>query len=151
MSTPDPFRWTDMFLLGYPPMDETHREFVDIVNALLEAPDEDLPKHLDAFAKHAEDHFGKEHEWMDATEFPARQCHMDEHNAVMKSVRDVQQIVAEGDPHEARQLAKALRDWFPGHADYMDSALAHWMSKRNAGGKPVVVRRNVLNAEPKTP
>jgi hemerythrin len=147
MSSQKPFTWTDMFLLGYPPMDDTHREFVDIVNALLSAPDAELPGHLEAFAKHAEAHFSQEHEWMEATEFPARQCHVDEHNAVLKSVREVQQVVAQGDVAEARSLAKALADWFPGHADYMDSALAHWMSKRTYGGKPVVVRRNVIGAE----
>src|SRR3954468_16476715 len=123
-----PFAWNDMFLLGYGPMDDTHREFVDIVNALLSAPEAELPGHLEAFARHAESHFEQEREWMESTEFPARGCHIDEHNAVMKSVRDVQEIVAKGDLAEARALAKALADWFPGHADYMDSALSHWMS-----------------------
>jgi hemerythrin len=141
------FHWNDMFLLGYAPMDETHREFVDIVNALLSAPDAEVAGHLEAFVKHAHTHFEQEREWMEKTEFPARGCHVDEHEAVMKSVRDVQAIVAGGETAEARSLAKALADWFPGHADYMDSALAHWMSKRSYGGKPVVVRRNVLNQE----
>ena len=141
------FTWNDMFLLGYAPMDETHREFVEIVNAILGAPDEAIAGHLEAFARHAETHFEQEREWMEKTEFPARGCHVDEHEAVMKSVRDVQAIVAGGETAEARSLAKALADWFPGHADYMDSALAHWMSKRSYGGKPVVVRRNVLNQE----
>ena len=136
-----------MFLLGYGPMDDTHREFVDIVSALLNSPDADVAGHLEAFARHAETHFEQEREWMESTDFPARGCHVDEHNAVMKSVRDVQQMVAAGDVDEARALAKALADWFPGHADYMDSALAHWMSKRSYGGKPVVLRRNVLPAE----
>jgi hemerythrin len=141
------FSWNDMFLLGYAPMDEVHREFVDIVNALLNAPDAEVAGHLEAFARHAESHFEQEREWMEKTEFPARGCHVDEHEAVMKSVRGVQEIVAAGNFAEARSLAKALKDWFPGHADYMDSALAAWMSKRSYGGKPVVVRRNVLNAE----
>lgn len=144
MSTPNPFTWNDMFLLGYPPMDDTHREFVDIVNAILSADDADVAGHLEAFAQHAERHFEQEREWMEGTDFPAAGCHADEHNAVMKSVRDVQGIVAGGDVQEARSLAKALQDWFPGHADYMDSALAQWMAKRSFGGKPIVVRRNMF-------
>lgn len=28
-----PFGWTDRYLLGYAPMDETHREVIDIVGA----------------------------------------------------------------------------------------------------------------------
>jgi hemerythrin len=33
--------------------------------------------------------------------------------------------------------------WFPKHADQLDSALAHWMSKERLGGKPVVLRRGL--------
>ncbi len=84
---------------------------------------------------------------MRSTDFPALQCHADEHDAVMKSVREVQAVVAQGNCGEARSLARALADWFPGHADYMDSALAQWMSKKLFGGAPVVLRRNAVGAE----
>jgi hypothetical protein len=40
-------------------------------------------------------------------------------------------------------FAGYLFEWFPGHADYLDSALAAWMTKRRFGGKPVVLRRSV--------
>ena len=148
MPAPEDFSWTDAYLLGYPPMDNTHREFVEIVSALLAADDPAVAGHLEAFARHAETHFSQEHEWMEKTEFPAMQCHIDEHNAVMKSVREVQEIVAAGDAAQGRSLAKALADWFPGHADYMDSALAAWMSKKTHGGKPVVLRRNLGLRDP---
>ena len=143
MPSAEEFSWTYAYLLGYSPMDDTHREFVEIVGALLGAEDAALAVHLEAFARHAEAHFSQEREWMETTAFPAMQCHVDEHNAVMKSVREVQQIVAAGDAAQGRSLATALADWFPGHADYMDSALAHWMSKKKHGGKPVVLRRNL--------
>jgi hypothetical protein len=57
----------------------------------------------------------------------------------------VQQVVAQGDIAEGRRLARALAEWFPGHATHLDSALSHWMSKQKFGGKPVVIRRNVLS------
>jgi hemerythrin len=136
--------WKDDYLLGYGPMDDTHREFVDIVAALLSCADADLARHLDAFARHAQAHFAEEDAWMERTEFPPRQCHVDEHAAVLRSVHQVQQLVREGDVAEGRRLAAALADWFPGHAFHLDSALAHWMVKRSFGGKPVVLRRNVL-------
>ena len=60
----------------------------------------------------------------------------------MKSIEGVRRRVAQGDADAARRLARALADWFPGHADYMDAALAHWMCKQRLGGKPVVVRRH---------
>jgi hemerythrin len=66
----------------------------------------------------------------------------------MKSVREVRALIAAGgDPATARGLAAALQDWFPGHADYLDSALAQWMVKKQTGGIPIVLRRN-LKFEP---
>lgn len=142
-----PFPWTDRYLMGYKPMDDTHREFVEIVDALLSADDAQIAAHLAAFAAHAERHFEEERAWMEETEFPARECHVDEHSKVMASVLQVQEIVAAGNTAEARSLAAALKDWFPGHADYMDASLSQWMCKKKLGGTPIVVRRNILDKE----
>jgi hemerythrin len=137
------FEWSDSFKLGYTPMDETHQEFVEIVNAMLMCPDEELLQHLDAFVIHGEAHFGQELEWMTKTNFPAMECHAEEHDAVMKSVYQVRDLVAAGSGFsEGRRLAAELRRWFPGHADYLDSALAQWLVKQKSGGIPVVFRRN---------
>jgi hypothetical protein len=48
------------------------------------------------------------------------------------------------------RLAQALADWFPGHADYLDSALVQWMVKKHLGAIPVVVRMN-LKFDPTVP
>lgn len=141
----DKFPWSDTYLLGYTPMDDTHQEFVQIVNAIMMASDADLPALLQAFLLHAEEHFSQEYEWMADTGFPATDCHVGEHQAVLKSVREVLKRVSEGDFAEGRALATALADWFPSHADYMDASLAQWMSKRKLGGVPVVVRRNIVS------
>ncbi len=58
-------------------------------------------------------------------------------------MREVQQMLAEGDTAVVRELAVALEEWFPGHATYMDSALAQWMVKRSTGGVPLVLKRAV--------
>ena len=143
--TPENFSWSDAFLLGFGPMDDTHREFVDCVRALLDAPAEGFIAALDAFAAHAVRHFDEEKAWMLSTSFPAADCHIDEHEAVLKSVREVRQALVDGeDVALGRSLAEELVNWFPGHADYLDSALSQWMVKRQHGGAPVVLRRNVL-------
>lgn len=142
-----PFTWTDKFLLGFGPMDATHREFVEAVNAILAADDTQMLERFDAFIDHATRHFEEERKWMEETEFPPRQCHMDEHAAVMKSVEQVREVVAGGDVSEGRRLAQALVDWFPGHADYMDASLSQWMCKKRLGGTPVVLRRNILEKD----
>ena len=78
-----PFVWTDAYLLGYGPMDDTHREFVEVVRAMQTAPDAELLPALDAFIAHAQDHFGSEDRWMEETGFPPRDCHIKEHAAVL--------------------------------------------------------------------
>ncbi|UZG46080.1 bacteriohemerythrin [Caldimonas thermodepolymerans] len=147
------FCWSDQFLLGYSPMDATHKEFVACVAALQAATEAELPARLDALAQHCAQHFQQEEEWMASTGFPAAQCHADEHAAVLRSVREVQAMCVASSHAESvsavvRNLARALIDWFPGHADYMDAALAHWMVKRTLGGIPVVLRRGVAHASP---
>lgn len=148
MDTIDNMAWSDKFLLGYPPMDDTHREFVTCVQALQTASDAELAERLDAILAHCLAHFEQEREWMQGTGFPATQCHIDEHEAVLKSLHEVKDMLAQGGHFKvARDLAQALQGWFPGHADYMDAALSHWMSKRTYGGAPVVIRRGVTNTD----
>ncbi|HEY8856980.1 MAG TPA: hemerythrin domain-containing protein [Rugosibacter sp.] len=141
----DPFTWSDSYLLGYIPMDETHKEFVALVNAMKHASDEEFSAALEAFEKHAVRHFNEENEWMKATDFPSMDCHIDEHAAVLASVQGVQAMEIEKKLSVGRGLVTALEEWFPGHADYLDSALAKWMVKQSFGGAkvaPVVLRRN---------
>jgi hemerythrin len=138
--------WSDSFLLGFGPMDTVHQEFVGIVHAMLTCPDADLLSHLKEFERHAEGHFSQELNWMKSTNFPAMECHDDEHRAVQKSVSEVIPLVAAGDVAVGRRLAQALADWFPGHADYLDSALAQWMVKLQMGGVPVVLKRTMRHS-----
>jgi len=148
MITTDALTWTDAFLVGYPPMDDTHREFVDIVGAMLQAPDEALLGKLKELIVHSEHHFSQEEAWMQKTSFPATECHTNEHNAVLGSMREVAAYVeGGGTPDEARRLAIELARWFPGHTDYLDASLAQWVSKKQLGGVPIVVRRGVANHE----
>jgi hemerythrin len=140
---PSSFGWSDAFTLGYGPMDDVHQEFVDLVAQLQTAPETELPRWLDVFAAHAQAHFDLEDGWMRDTEFPARDCHIDEHAAVLRSVHEVRAVLAQGDVANCRRLARELARWFPGHADYLDSALAAWMCKRQFGARPVVLRRDV--------
>lgn len=144
--TPPQLAWSDALLLGYGPMDARHEEFVEVVAALQTAPDHELPERLAAVTSHLRAHFDEEDRWMTETGFPARDCHADEHAAVLRSVRHVQALLEQGDGSECHRLAGELARWFPGHAEYMDAALAHWMCKRRLGGKPVVLRRGVANS-----
>lgn len=142
-----PSSWSDKFALGFAPMDRVHMDFLHAVDALLRADDAGMAAALEVVEAHTRQHFDEEERWMMETAFPARECHADEHAAVMRSVEGVRERVAGGDLDAARTLGAALLDWFPAHADYMDAALAHWMCKLLHGGTPIVLRRSAPNSQ----
>jgi hemerythrin-like metal-binding protein len=142
-SPSDPLKWSDEYLLGYGPIDAVHEEFVGLLGCLQSADDAALAALLDQFAEHCSRHFEMENGWMVASEFPPRECHIDEHAAVLQSIHEVQGLLAQGDVAICRALVAQLADWFPKHADQLDSALAHWLTKKRLGGKPVVLRRGL--------
>lgn len=133
--------WTDALLLGHAAMDRTHREFVGLVQALFASRDAGLADALRAFIAHAQAHFGDEDRAMAETGFPAGDCHVDEHAAVLRSAHQVLALVEAGDAAIGREFAAELARWFPAHVAHLDSALAHWLVKRRHGGAPVVLRR----------
>jgi hemerythrin len=140
------FAWTDALLLGHAAMDRTHREFVAVVQALIDGPDARLAESVRAFIAHAQAHFGEEDEAMAETAFPAAGCHADEHAAVLQSAHEVLARVEAGDAAIGRAFAAELARWFPAHVAHLDSALAHWLVKRRHGGAPLVLRREVMRA-----
>ncbi|MBA2962311.1 hemerythrin [Ramlibacter sp. MAH-25] len=127
-------------------MDAVHAEFDELVGRALACPDDALLPCLERLREHLLAHFGQEDDWMRKTAFPAADCHIDEHGKVLASADQVLALVARGDVAIGRSFAAELEHWFPGHADYLDSALAAWMCKRQFGGKPVVLHRRPSHA-----
>ncbi|WP_144146753.1 bacteriohemerythrin [Paraburkholderia sp. BCC1884] len=137
--------WSDARLLGFAAMDDVHKEFYTVALQLVTCTDETAAAAICRFEHHALSHFEQEDQWMRSTNFPPRDCHIDEHAAVLKSVSEVKEAVQSGraGANLVRDVGMHLFEWFPGHADYLDSALAAWMVKQTMGGKPVVLRRKV--------
>lgn len=137
------FLWSDRYLLGFTPMDDHHREFVDTLNALASAKADELPAMLSLFIAATEVHFQDENDWMVKNAFPPRDCHMKEHQAVLDTLYEARGLVAIGRTDFLPGMVSALTEWFPGHADYLDSALAQWMSKKAHGAIPVVLKKRL--------
>ena len=143
MTITEKISWSDNMLVGYTPMDDEHHAFVDMIERMQSATADELPPLLDQFSKIAHAHFESENKMMEETQFPPRECHIDEHTAVLKSVAEVQELLAEGQFHIGASLVDELAKWFPGHVTHLDSALSHWMCKKQLGGKPVVIKRSL--------
>jgi len=122
--------WTAALELNTPALDDTHREFVALLNALDEAADGDLLARMDAFIAHTEQHFAMEERWMEATGFPVYGCHKGEHDNILEVVREVRKRIAAGEMHFGTTLATALAEWFPQHAQSMDAVLALYLSEK---------------------
>lgn len=131
--------WNSAAVLGYAPMDAVHVEFDTLVAQALACTDDELLACLQRLQSHLLSHFDQEDGWMRDTGFPAADCHVEEHGRVLISAAEVLTLVARGDLKVGRSFAAELAQWFPGHADYLDSALAAWMCKRQYGGKPIVL------------
>src|SRR5437764_13896120 len=82
------FEWREEFAVGVSSMDDTHREFVECVDALLQADEAGLSEALRAFTEHARSHFGQEDRDMQASAYESAGCHVEEHAAVLRSAEE---------------------------------------------------------------
>jgi hemerythrin len=123
-TAPTQLPWTQSLHTGDGRMDDTHHEFVEMVNRLMTTPhDQQLPLYKE-FLLHTVEHFAQEDRWMLATGFAPDNCHADHHATILETMRAVETHYEGGDTEIIQRLAEALAEWFPGHAASMDAGLA---------------------------
>lgn len=125
--------WTDNLVLQQPQLDQTHQEFVDLLNRYGEALDQGqdaLPVFRELLA-HTEEHFAMEERWMAATGFETQNCHSSQHAMVLNVMREVVRHAVELNDREPLAIVRTeLAQWFPAHAEMMDAALVYTMQQR---------------------
>jgi len=123
--------WNETLDLHQPRMDQTHREFVDLlcdVETALEGDTAALTAKLATFVDHTDAHFAQEDRWMTSCGFAPENCHTFQHSHVMQVLREVQRrLVEDADVATVRLLVPELAQWFPSHAQNMDAPLAETM------------------------
>lgn len=118
-------QWSDALALDLDFMDDTHKEFVDLLAQTETAEDADLLERFTALIDHTDDHFGREDRWMEDTQFASSNCHSMQHNVVLQVMREgLRRGREDNDLPLVRELARELGIWFPQHAQSMDAALA---------------------------
>ncbi len=117
-------QWSESLALGLPYMDDTHREFVDLLASAADAPNDAVMATWQSVVAHTEEHFGREDQWMRATRFAPGTCHATEHDAILKVMREGGRRGQVGDLALVRQMARELGIWFTQHAQGMDAVLA---------------------------
>jgi hemerythrin-like metal-binding protein len=120
--------WNPDFETLHPQMDDTHREFVDLllqVEAALASDDAALLARYDALGAHTVDHFAREDAWMAANGFAAENCHSMQHKQVLEVVAEVRRLfVDQGRREYVEQLLPALMQRFSQHSQAADYGLA---------------------------
>ena len=126
--------WSEALALKQPRMDQTHREFVDLLHGLGAAHAAgvaDFDTLLQGLQQHTEAHFAQEERWMADIGFAPQNCHALQHAQVLKVLVEVRRALAEGGDREiVAVLVDELGQWFVGHAQAMDAALAEIMVER---------------------
>ena len=116
--------WRDDLALNLPALDETHREFIDLLALAVQSGNDTLPAAWDAVMTHTRDHFELENRGMQATGFPPGACHIREHSDILAVMQEGARRGALGEYALLRQLASELGTWFEQHAQSMDHAFA---------------------------
>ena len=111
-------------VLGLAPMDDIHREFMQLLARLDDASASAALTVLDELVAHTEAHFAQEDVWMEASDFPPLHCHRGEHERVLEVLREVRRLAAAGDAGIVLTLVRELPVWFEHHASTMDTMLA---------------------------
>ena len=119
--------WSADLELNIPAMDDTHKEFVELLAAVESAADEQLLGLWKELIAHTEDHFGQEDQWMTATGFSVGNCHSTQHKVVLEIMREGLKKAVDGDYSMVRGMTPELAAWFSYHAQTMDAALAQHM------------------------
>ena len=128
-------QWSDALALDLPVMDDTHREFVDLLAAVERAEDDALVQSWQTLVDHTQEHFDREDRWMRDTRFSSTNCHSMQHRVVLQVLREGLAQAAQGNLTPIRHMAPELAAWFPQHAQSMDAALA--LHLRRAGYDPL--------------
>jgi hemerythrin-like metal-binding protein len=123
-TTAPSLNWAPQLETGDARMDETHEEFVDMLNQLLATPTEQQLPLYRQFIAHTVEHFAQEERWMVATGFAADNCHASHHATILETMNAVVEHFEQGDTDIINRLAEALAEWFPQHAASMDAGLA---------------------------
>ena len=116
--------WSEALALELPAMDDTHREFVQLLAAVEGAGDTALQAAWSDLTTHTDAHFGQEDRWMRDTGFTSTNCHTTQHQVVLQVMREGLRRGEVGQLDVIRQMAHELAGWFPVHAQSMDAALA---------------------------
>lgn len=116
--------WSSTLELGFPPIDNLHRNLVDVLASAEECEDADVTAHWQALVACAQTLFENEDRWMKRTGFASAPHHALEHRVVLNVLREGLVMSRQGELAKVRTLTQELARWLPKHIQSLDAALA---------------------------
>lgn len=113
--------------VGFKPIDDMHREFQDIVDALTDPAEADYGQHLLSLHEHMLRHTALEERLMREEHYEHLAAHAREHDRFLERLAQMRRQFDAGDIDGVRRYAGELMGWFAAHAQNMDAPLARWL------------------------
>jgi len=118
--------------VGFKPIDDLHREFEAIVEALNDPAEADYGAHLLALHEHLLRHCATEERFMLEEDYAHYARHKSAHEHLLESVSDVRRRFDAGDIDAVHRYADELMRWFEIHAQTEDAELASFLKGQAA-------------------
>jgi hemerythrin-like metal-binding protein len=118
-------KWDELLhTLGIDEMDESHRDFIQQVGALIEASDAEFPSLFQALVTHTREHFVIEGKLMRDAKYPGLGVHEGEHHRLLGELQQLNRSLKRGRlPLVRAYVREGLPEWFDIHLRMMDGAL----------------------------
>jgi hemerythrin-like metal-binding protein len=117
--------------LGMDEIDNTHREFISQVAALITASNAEFPALFQALVNHTREHFTAEGVLMRASKYRGIPEHEGEHHRVLGELQQLNRSLKRGHLPLVRAYVKeGLPEWFDTHLAMMDGALVAHLKKQ---------------------
>lgn len=117
----------DAIFVGFKPIDDLHREFQAIVDALTDPAEADYGTHLLALHEHLLRHCAIEERLMRDEDYPHYARHRQAHEALVESVADMRRRFDANDLDAVRRFGAELMTRFAAHAADEDAPLAAYL------------------------
>jgi len=118
-------RWTKAFELGHPLIDSQHRRLVDLTNHLHAAIQQGQTRAvlggvLDELVAYTVTHFRDEEALFQATSYPEKRGHLDQHRKFVETASRLQADFSAGKVVLGSEAVEFLRDWLLNHIQGID-------------------------------
>ncbi len=132
--------WDDCLNLGVKRVDDQHHQMVEMVNDLLEIlhkgkGEEVVRPLLSKLREYTVYHFHDEEAFMEEIGYPGRREHQQEHERLVKQVKQYQRDIYEHRTVEPAALLSFLKEWLLDHFLKMDMEIGMFVREKEAKKK----------------